>query len=603
MSPPNRLVLISRRLRLSPDADTPAPDGRPRERDGLASLAASLSPERLTILERCGWTLVWLGVLLGGLNLWGSWWSWPVIDLLAPLLVALALIGFVICWRSRNPRSWVHQGLAMLGALVSVTAPQAVNIHTRIYYATDAAALDHVAARTLVHGLNPYTASLSSASRLLDTASNFWTYTVTGSHVVNVSYPAGSILAYAPAFALGFHHEVVDWMDLYAWLASALILFFLVPRYLRWLPVLVTLTGIFTGIFASGGTDAIFLPFAMVAVWRWDRYGKGKGSGIAGWIGPIALGLACAIKQTPWFFVPFLVVGIYFETRRSGRSPIPILARYLGIVVAVFAAVNLPFAIWSFSAWWHGTMTPLTQPLIADGQGLVSLALHGLTGGADLQLLTYASALAYLGVLGAFIAWYPSLKRIFLLLLPMAFFFSPRSFTGYLIDFFPVALVALITVEGAAKPVGHLTWGRFRVGHLAVGALALATSVTAVLSLTLPAPLGLKVDRAAIGSGQQHLESVTLTVTNRTGSPESPHFLVDLGAPHPSGFWMPSSPRPVVIGPHRSVTVTLFPPPGSLAYFPPWASNWVVDAYTATPRALSTTSGLWHNFIPKLEQP
>jgi hypothetical protein len=601
MSLPNPLVLIRRRLTLSRDADAAAPGGPYADPGGHASGTPTLSEDRLTLLERYAWTLVWLGVLVGGLNLWGSWSSWPVVDVLAPLLVAVSLGGFAICWCSDSPRWWIHQGLAMGSALVSVTVPQVVNIHTRIYYATDSAALDHVAARALAHGHNPYTASLSSASLLLNTAAQFWTYTVSGGHVANVSYPAGSFLAYAPAFALGFHHQVVDWMDLYAWLASALLLFFLVPRYLRWLAVLITLTGIFTGMFSGGGTDVTFIPFAMLAVWHWDRYGKGKEAGIARWIGPIALGLACSIKQTPWFCVPFLVIGIYIETRRSGRSPVPVVTRYLGIVVAVFAAVNLPFAIWSLSAWWHGTLTPLTQPLVADGQGLVSLALHGLTGGADLKLLMVASALAYLGLVAAFVTWYPSMKRIWLILLPVAFFFSPRSFTGYLIDLFPVALVALITVQGAPRPERHLTWGRLRAGHLAIAALGLATSVTAVLSLVIPPPLGLSVDGAAIGSDQQHLEAVTVTMTNRTGSALSPHFLVDVGAAHPAGFWMPGGGRPVVVGPHRTLTVTLFPP--SPTYFPPWASNWVVDAYTATPRALSTTNDLWHNYISKLKHP
>jgi hypothetical protein len=188
-----------------------------------------------------------------------------------------------------------------------------------------------------------------------------------------------------------------------------------------------------------------------------------------------------------------------------------------------------------------------------------------------------------------------------LLLLPVSFFFTPRSFTGYLIDLFPAALVALVTVEVATKPAGHLTWGRFRVGPLCVGALGVATSVTAVLALTLPTPLAVSLDSASIGSGQQHLKSITVTVTNRTGSTQFPHFLIDIGAGHPTGFWTTANNQPVVVGPHRSVTVTLLP--ATLTYFPPWASNWVIDAYTSSPRALSTTNDLWHNYIPKLNQP
>ena len=46
--------------------------------------------------------------------------------------------------------------------------------------------------------------------------------------------------------------------------------------------------------------------------------------------------------------------------------------------------------------------------------------------------------------------------------------------------------------------------------------------------------------------------------------------------------------------------MTLFPP--SPTYFPPSASDWVVDAYTTNPGSLSTTNDIWHNYIPKLHK-
>jgi uncharacterized membrane protein len=598
MSVHNPLALIRQRLGLAPADDPLSSDGV--DSDGHAE--DPRSAERLRLLERSAWSLVWLGVLVGAVNLWGSWTSWPVIDALAPTLVAVAFIGFTICWCSASPRSWLHEGLAMASALVVVAAPQVINIHTRIYYQTDSAALDHVAARVLAHGHNPYATSLSSAALLLKTPAYFWTYTVTGGHVGSVSYPAGSFLIYAPAFSLGFHHEVVDWMDLYLWIASALLVFFLVPRFLRWIAVLLTLTGIFVGLFSGGGTDAAFLPFVILAVWRWDRFGRPKGAGLARWLGPVALGLACAVKQTPWFLVPFLVVGIWIETRRDGRSPAPVVLRYVSIVVGVFAAVNLPFIIWGANQWWHGTLLPLSQPLVADGQGLVSLALHGLTGGANLSLLTDASALALLATLAAFVAWFGPLKRMWLLLLPLTFFFSPRSFTGYLIDFFPAALVALLTVDPARAPATDWRWGRLSPPRVVLGALALATGVVAALALT-GAPLTLSYRSSDIGPSQQHIFAVTVTATNNTDATLTPNFMLDVGAAHPTGFWTAAHGRPVVIGPHRSVTVTLFPPAGTATYLPPWAADYVVDAYTASPRALSTTSDIWHNYIPKLSTP
>ena len=95
--------------------------------------------------------------------------------------------------------------------------------------------------------------------------------------------------------------------------------------------------------------------------------------------------------------------------RRAGRGAGPwrVAGRYAGIVAAVFVAVDLPFIVWSPAAWVDGTLLPFAQPLVADGQGLVTLAIHGLTGGVVLSLLTVAGLLAYLALLAAFAVWFP----------------------------------------------------------------------------------------------------------------------------------------------------------------------------------------------------
>ena len=68
----------------------------------------------------------------------------------------------------------------------------------------------------------------------------------------------------------------------------------------------------------------------------------------------------------------------------SGRRPVRMVVRYLAIVVGIFAVVNLPFVIWRPAAWARGTFLPFLQPLVADGQGLVTLALHGIAHGVSL---------------------------------------------------------------------------------------------------------------------------------------------------------------------------------------------------------------------------
>jgi uncharacterized membrane protein len=587
---------VRRRLQLLGDAGPTVPDVAALDGVGHVGVQAPSTGDRLIFFERCAWSMVWLGVLIGACDLWGSWTSWPLVDVLAPALVAVAFGGFAVCWCTSSPRSWWHQVLALVSALVAAATPHLVSIHTRGYYETDAAALDHVAARILVQGRNPYASSLSSAALLLKTPTSYWTYTVNGGHILTMSYPAGSFLVYALAYALGFHHEVVDWVDAFAWVASTVLLFCLLPRSLRWLAGLVGLSGFFMGLFSGGGTDALFVPLAMLAVWRWDRYGLGREAGVARWIGPVALGLACSIKQLPWFCLPFLVLGIFIEAHRSGRSPLPTVARYVVVVLATFTAVNLPFIIWGASAWWHGILTPLAQPLVADGQGLVSLALHGLTGGVNLGLLADASALALLTTLAVFVAWYDRLKRIWVLVLPVAFFFSTRSFSSYLIDLFPVALVA-VTSTAPATPAttrARLPWGPFSPVRLGAMALAAATAVVTALSFT-GAPLALTYRSSAVGISQQRLYSLTVSVTNHTGATLTPRFMVDFGAPHPTGFWTTAHRRPVVVAPDHTATVTLYPPVPT--YLPPWASDYVVQAYTTHPDWLSTSGDIWHNYV------
>jgi uncharacterized membrane protein len=542
------------------------------------------------VIERCAWSVVWLSVLTGGINLWGWWPSWSPAAVVAPAFVLLGIIGLAWTWLVPRPRSLIYQLVAMGSILSSMAIPQAIAIHTRQYYSTDSGAFNQVAARVLVHGQNPYQASMASAAQLLKNPELFWTYTVNGSHVTHVSYPAGSFLFEVPALWFGFHHQVSDWMDLYAWIATGILLFVILPASLRWLAALIAVTPIFVGVFSSGGTDALFVPFLVLAVWRWDRFGGGRQAGMARWSGPIALGVACAIKQTPWFCVPFLVLGVVLEARRSDRPALRLAGLYLGIVALVFAAVNLPFFIWQPSAWVHGNLIPFQQPLVADGQGLISLAIHGITGGVALPLLTLASALVYVALLIAMVVWFPAMKRIWLFLLPIVFFVAARSLTSYLVDFFPAAVIAALTVGAVSTRARTITAVRVRIRVVAMVTAAVA-AVAAVVVAGLAfasAPLQLGIVGVKTSNKAVTLNSVTVTVDNQTDGRVTPHFMVIIGSGHPSGYWTRAGGRPVVLAPHGSATVTLYPPLYTSA--PNHGDHWLVAAYTSSPQALSTSS-------------
>jgi hypothetical protein len=126
-------------------------------------------------------------------------------------------------------------------------------------------------------------------------------------------------------------------------------------------------------------------------------------------------------------------------------------------------------------------------------------------------------------------------------------------------------------------------------GALAVMALAGLVVVTTAVAFT-GAPLALSVDAVHSSHGGTEFDGVTVTVRNRTGGTVRPHFLVNTGA-DPNGFWLPSEGRPLVLGPGRSATVELSPPPGTTA--PQKGAHWLVEAYSG--RALSTSAPqLWH---------
>jgi hypothetical protein len=547
-------------------------------------------PERLRTHrgERVAWTFVWLAVLTGGLNLWGFWWISPAVVALAPLMALLGLAGIVWSWAADDVRRPRFQVSAFAAALSAVVLPQALEIGTRTFYATDAAAADQVATQSLVHGVNPYVVSMASSAHLLSVPARFWTYTVTGGFVDHFSYPAGSFLLDVPAWSLGVHHMVVDWMDLFAWSVTVCLVFLFLPARYRWAACLLALTPFLLGEFSSGGTNAMVLPFLVVAVWRWDRFGLTRTAGVARWIGPVALGTACAIKQTAWFCVPMLISGVALEARRSGRDALGTSLRYAGTVGVVFLLVNLPFIVWSPVAWLRGTLLPLRGGLVAGGQGLGTLATHGLTGGVNLTVLGAAGVLAVATVLVAFVAWYELLKPVWLPLITIPFFVAPRSLSSYLVDLVPAAVVAALTVEPISVPQRAIAVpGPKRVRRAAVvlGAGVLVCSALAFVGH----PLELSVRGVQTEFGGQRLESVTITVHNRGGHSEAPHFMVDTGTTNNAyGFWLPHGGRRVELGPHATVTLTLFAPAVTRAPRP--GARWIVEAYTTGPTWLSTST-------------
>ena len=575
------------------------PDAGPRDRT-------------LELVQQCAWSIVWLAILAAGLNYWGSWASGAWAAALAPVLAAVALVGSVLVWTDRHPVSTGLQWFGLAAGLVTVAATQGTDIHNRHYYATDSAAFNQVASRLLLKGHDPYTSSMAGAARLLHPAADFWTYQVDGAHTVGASYPAGSFLLQAPVMWLGLGHMVSDWVDLTAWLVTAVLVFCMLPSALRWLAPMLLLTGAFVGPFASGGTDALFVPFLVLAVWRWDRWPGRAVAWLPAWVGPVSLGIACSIKQTPWFCVPFLLVGVAWESRRAGRGGAgaglgPAL-RYGALVLGAFLLVNLPFVLWAPSAWLKGTFLPMVDPLVADGQGVVTFALHGLTGGVVLPWMSAAAGLALVALLVGFALWEPRLRRAWLFLVPLALFVPDRSLANYLTDFVPAAIVAAASVAALpdtidAAGTAGTTWADRRPwsARLAVVVPTLAAVALLVVAFT-SAPLEVTVTAVtAVGTptvdGGQWFGHIDVSVHNSSDHPLTPHFMVSSGGGHPNAFWPSAVVHGTVPVPPGASTEYLLRPP-RLTGTPSHGQWWLVAAYTTSPDALSTSPlQLWRSGV------
>ena len=106
-----------------------------------------------------------------GFNLWGAWTSWPIVERPAPGLVAGgASSDSSSAGAPSSPRGWIHQGLAMVRALVlgrrsrrsSISTPGSTTRPIRPRLSTT------WRPGLLAHGHDPYTSSLRSAALLVE---------------------------------------------------------------------------------------------------------------------------------------------------------------------------------------------------------------------------------------------------------------------------------------------------------------------------------------------------------------------------------------------------------------------------------------------------
>lgn len=239
-----------------------------------------------------------------------------------------------------------------------------------------------------------------------------------GGLLVGFNYPAGTALL----GVLGARMLVL--ISPLALLLAGLVIVWRAPPSIR-RPTILALgaqAGVL-GIIGDAHVDAIAAALLLIAI-----------SSRRGFTMGIALGVACAIKQTAWFVAPALLILALREGKFRD-------VRYPAGAVLGFAALNIPFILAGPSAWITGILRPQLQPVFPFGFGPGAFAAAGSSA------VIVFSVLMVLAVVAGFV-WCAVAPRQWaaagIIVSSIGLWIGPRSLGNY------VALLGVIAVCAVA---------------------------------------------------------------------------------------------------------------------------------------------------------
>jgi heme/copper-type cytochrome/quinol oxidase subunit 4 len=485
--------------------------------------------------------------------------------------------------------------LAWLTALLLVGAFVAwayVQVRSAPGYGTDELAFDQYAGLLARHGLDPYVHSMASSFSMFRVSPDGYTYSLAGVPVTQLSYPALAFLIYLPFLALGWSTQLAVVLNVLAWAVTVLLIFALLPRNVRPAALLIGSVGVYVSYAVGGITDVLYMPLLVLAAYRWDQFGRSRRS----YLGPVMLGLAMAIKQTPWLLLPFILCALAMDehARAGTSSALKRCGRYLAAVAVAFLLPNIPYIVASPGKWFHGVATPIVSHLVPAGQGAVALSLFLHVGGGSLAAYTIASVVLTLLMLALYLGTYPLLRPATFILPAVVLFFASRSYGNYLVSLVPVALVGAVTITAQQPPAARPSapswpgpWALVRTRGWAAAILAGAALFAAavVYALTAGQPLRLRVAGIRTTGQLATIEQLTVHVTNTSGSGVRPSFTVGEGSGVTTFWHITQGPRTLAADASADYKIVApnFPSQPSIA------GGFVVVAFSQGPAAVSAS--------------
>ena len=498
----------------------------------------------------------------------------------------------------RTGRRLMRVDAALLLASIGLLIGWAIStVYFQSAYGTDEAAFEQYAAMLMTHGTDPYGANLLPALSMFRVPVQFATFTMSGSTVSQLGYPALPVLLIAAAVPLTHGFQTVVIVNVVALAVTTIVMFRLLPAPVRALgPLVVVGLPILFGFAVAGVNAIIMMALLVVVAHRWCRVGVTGQLSRSDYVRAVALGLAISTQQLAWFVTPFVLIGIYLSRRgQFGRGLAARLAgRYAGIAVGTFLALNATFIAWGPEAWLRGVLSPLTQNAIPYGQGLVDLTLFLHIGGGRLRYYTYAAALLYLGLLALFAVNYRTLGPAAFILPSIALYVPTRSLGEYFMCLVAVWTVAAATTRSADfataaawhVPLRLTGWAGGR-GRAVLAVVAILPALAAVVfAATAPAPLDMTITGITTNGQLQSVWRVTARVTNNSDDALQPHFATNYIG-QATSYWNVLQ-GPATLAPHTAATYSLAAP--NRGSMPGITTPFTLQAVTDSPDTISSST-------------
>jgi hypothetical protein len=552
--------------------------------------------------ERVWWSLAGIMLIEWSIRIYSSVTTFPWVTVVVVVVGLWGLLTVAGSWLSvanevvlrpwRSAWGWITAAL-VVGSLILWAILQ---VHQSPGYGTDEIAFDQYAAVLSRHGLNPYVHSMAPSFNLFHVPPDGFTYTLSGTAVTQLSYPALSFQLYIPFLALGWSTQLAVALNVGAWTVSILLLFALLPRRIRAAALVLGSLTTYVAYAVGGVTDVLYVPLLIGAAYRWNRFPTERGW--RKWLGPVLLGLAMAVKQEPWLLLPFVAVALVLETdaRLGTARRLGVGATYVAAALAAFALPNLPYFVAAPQAWVRGVLTPFISHAVPTGQGAIGLSVFLRLGGGSLTAYSIFTIILFAALLTVFAATYPVLRPLAFLMPCFVLFFAVRSFSSYIVWMLPVALLAAVTStrperdtaaesaraepDGSVGPVGP--WRRW---PWVVGLASMACVGAFTVALSSSAPLAVEIVGLRTTGQLATVGLLRVHVTNTSSASVNPAFTLDEGGSFTT-FW-PATGGPGSLRPGQQATYTLRAP-----NFPsqaPIGGGFEVAAFTTSPAAVSVS--------------